>query len=331
MDYTFSKADTQVVKGLAILFMLFAHLFNRPQLMDMVTPLVYVGEQPFVSLFIFALNPVHFFIFLSGYGLSLSNKNVGKRCLRLYFHYWLTLLIFVPLGHFWGNPQVYPGSVVSILTNIIAWNNSYNHETWFILPYALLVLTSPFIFRQADRRGYKLVLTITFGIYILIRLASHWDAKWLDKFHLLFWIDSYFTLLLPFFLGATAAQRFSFSYFKEHMPLWGAIVGLPLLMGAIILVRNTYQSIFYPFYVTAFILLFVSARRPSSMDRILGALGRHSTSMWLIHTYFCYYLFQKIIYGFKYPLFIFMMLLIVSYVTAVLIDRLNVFLSKKII
>lgn len=77
MKDTFSKADTMAVKGVAILFMLFAHLFNRSQLIDLSTPLVYVGEQPLVSLLIFAMNPVHFFIFLSGYGLSLSNKNGG--------------------------------------------------------------------------------------------------------------------------------------------------------------------------------------------------------------------------------------------------------------
>lgn len=77
MKDTFSKADTMAVKGVAILFMLFAHLFNRLQLVDLSTPLAYVGEQPLVSLLIFAMSPVHFFIFLSGYGLSLSNKNGG--------------------------------------------------------------------------------------------------------------------------------------------------------------------------------------------------------------------------------------------------------------
>ena len=79
MKDTFSKADTMAVKGVAILFMLFAHLFNNQQLIGLSTPLAYVGEQPLVYLLIFAMNPVHFFIFLSGYGLSLSNKNGGVK------------------------------------------------------------------------------------------------------------------------------------------------------------------------------------------------------------------------------------------------------------
>lgn len=331
MKDTFSKADTMAVKGVAILFMLFAHLFNRLQLVDLSMPLAYVGEQPLVYLLIFAMNPVHFFIFLSGYGLSLSNKNgKDKRCLRLYLHYWLTLFLFVPLGCILGDSQVYPGNFITILKNIAAWDNSYNHETWFMLPYALLVLTAPFIFRQIDRRGYKWILSLSFFIYLLVRLASRWDGKWLDEYRLLFWIDSYFTLLLPFLLGAASAQRFPLSRLRERVPTWVPIIGLPLLMIGIILVRNTYQSIFYPFYVTAFILLFVCIKRPAWLDRCLNAFGRRSTSMWLVHTYFCYYLFQDFIYGFKYPLLIFLVLLCISYFVAVVIDRLNTFLQRHL-
>ena len=80
MKDTFSKADTMAVKGVAILFMLFAHLFNRSQLIDLSTPLVYVGEQPLVYLLIFAMNPVHCFIFLSGDGLALRTGGVKDVC-----------------------------------------------------------------------------------------------------------------------------------------------------------------------------------------------------------------------------------------------------------
>jgi hypothetical protein len=109
------------------------------------------------------------------------------------------------------------------------------------------------------------------------------------------------------------------------------IIGLPLLMIGIILVRNTYQSVFYPFYVTAFILLFVCIKRPAWLDRSLNAFGRRSTSMWLVHTYFCYYLFQDFIYGFKSPLLIFLVLLCISYLVAVVVDRLNAFLQRYLI
>lgn len=74
---TFPVSETQAVKGVAILFMLFAHLFNTLQLCNLCQPLVYIKGEPLVHYMIFGMNPVDFFIFLSGYGLYISHKNLG--------------------------------------------------------------------------------------------------------------------------------------------------------------------------------------------------------------------------------------------------------------
>ena len=70
----------------------------------------------------------------------------------------------------------------------------------------------------------------------------------------------------------------------------------------------------------AFIVLFVNAPRPEWLDRFLTEMGKRSTSMWFVHTYFCYYLFHDWIYGFRYPVVIFAVLLMCSYMTAVVVD-----------
>ena len=62
-------------------------------------------------------------------------------------------------------------------------------------------------------------------------------------------------------------------------------------------------------------------KRPVWLDTFLYEMGCRSTSMWFVHTYFCYYLFKDFIYGFKYPLLIFSVLLVVSYLFALVIDR----------
>lgn len=41
--------------------------------------------------------------------------------------------------------------------------------------------------------------------------------------------------------------------------------------------------------------------------------------MWLIHSWFCYYLFHNWIYGFKYPVIIFMVLLVCSVASAMVV------------
>lgn len=54
---------------------------------------------------------------------------------------------------------------------------------------------------------------------------------------------------------------------------------------------------------------------------VLCSLGKHSMNMWMIHTWFCYYLFKPFIYGFKYPIVIFLVLIILSYLTSFVIEQ----------
>lgn len=71
----FSKDSTSALKGVAILFMMFAHLFNR---IDLSHPFLYIKGEPLFHYMFFAMNPVDFFIVLNGYGLYYTFSQ-GKR------------------------------------------------------------------------------------------------------------------------------------------------------------------------------------------------------------------------------------------------------------
>jgi len=73
-NITFTKDDTTALKGVAILMMLWLHLFHHADWYSRATPLVFVCGKPLVSWISNATNPVYFFTFLSGYGLYLSYK-----------------------------------------------------------------------------------------------------------------------------------------------------------------------------------------------------------------------------------------------------------------
>ena len=49
--------------------------------------------------------------------------------------------------------------------------------------------------------------------------------------------------------------------------------------------------------------------------------------MWLTHSFFCYHIFHDFIYGFKYPLVIYIVLIVISYVVSLPIS----YLSKAVI
>lgn len=327
----FTKEDTLRLKGVAILFMVFAHLFNNMELVSLSHPGLYLSGEPLVYLLIYGMNPVHFFIFLSGYGLYISyrksqgttarNKdNNYKRCLRLYIHYWITLAVFVPVGYFIVGAYTYPGSVTNCMYNIIGWKNTYNHETWFLLPYVLLVLSSNVIFKWSDRVKPCILFCVTFGIYLVVRLMSRFTGELTHDFIVFHWVELYLTLLFPFTLGLLSAKCVDVERLRGGLASWASVAIVIIAFCVIIALRNTWQSVFYPFYVTIFILAFVCIKGSETVNCILSCLGKRSTSIWFVHTWFCYYLFQDFIYSFSYPALIYLVLLAVSYGCSIVID-----------
>ncbi len=191
---TFSKNDTMAMKGVAILFMIWGHLFNNMSLMENVVPLLKIHDENIEYLISFAVNPVQFFLFLSGYGLYLSylsrKRNNTKRIMRLYLHYWIVLAIFVSLGAFIVGKEQHPGSIQKLLLNITGLQTSYNHEMWFLFPFCVIVLLSEYIFNIFEKMNSVKVFILSFGIYMCVRLASRFDASLLNDFILLKQIDN---------------------------------------------------------------------------------------------------------------------------------------------
>ncbi len=74
------------------------------------------------------------------------------------------------------------------------------------------------------------------------------------------------------------------------------------------------------FYSLLIITLLVVGSFPKSLGVILAKLGDQSMNMWMIHTWFCYYLFHGFIYSFKYPVLIFTVLTVISYASSRVID-----------
>jgi len=221
IERLFSKDNSSALKGVAILFMVFAHLFSRTEFCNLSNPLLYIKGEPVIHYMIFAMNPVDFFMVLSGYGLyftfSQGRRNNKKRILKLYIHYWITLVIFVSIGFFVVGSDKYPGSCLDIIYNCIGWKNSYNHETWFLLPYTLLTLSSTKIFAVCDKFKPINVFILSFGIYFLVRLSSRYSSGLVESYQIFKWIDSYLTLQFPFILGMLLCKYWDYSAYKKKL------------------------------------------------------------------------------------------------------------------
>ena len=200
-----TKEQTTILKGVAILMMLFLHLFNGSNLTEVCEPLLFIGNTPLVHIISKACNPVGIFLMLSGYGLSytyyrgkLSINGQERRLLKLYIHYWIILLIFVSIGSF-VRPEKYPGSFSNIILNFTSISNSYNSETWFLFPYALLSLTSVWIFRCIDKLGCVKSIIITWVLYMIsCYITSRYIAVNKSYTEWYAYVITYFNVLFSF-------------------------------------------------------------------------------------------------------------------------------------
>ena len=103
-----SKKETNMIKGLASLFLVFLHLFNTREYTGNIQSILLIKEVPveyYISLVTGAC--VSMYLFCSGYGLSMISKNKDiyikdnlARILKLLINYWIILIIFVVIGHF---------------------------------------------------------------------------------------------------------------------------------------------------------------------------------------------------------------------------------------
>jgi len=320
-----SKQTTTLIKGLAILMMLWLHLFNDAHV-GAAAPLLFIGGVPVVSLIARACNPVDLFIVLSGYGFrytffhgDVSVRSQFRRLLKLYICYWLTLIIFVGIGSF-VNPSNYPGSFSKLLLNVTSLDHTYNYETWFLLPYAVVSIFAKGIFRLQNKIGNLWSL----AIWIVLYLASCFVISRNLVLQVPVVGEVLSTMIVcvkfvfPFVIGsclydiAARSNGLKLSWLNT----WKALALLLLLLLSHTLFHSQAPN---PLYAGGVVILMNNIRFPSFLGKAFTVLGKYSMPMWLTHTYFSIYLFHDFIYGFRYPLLIYVVLVIVSLMTAVAI------------
>lgn len=320
--------------------MLFYHLFGRDDLGDLCTPLLYIGNTPLVKYLSNACYPVSFFMILSGYGLTycykrnqLSLSIQSKRILKLYVHYWLILLIFVTIGHF-IKPDIYPNDLLHVLANIVGIRCTYNGETWFLLPYAIISLLSWWIIDFVYHLNEKHKIIITLIIYSIVFLTTRYIV-----YHQLENTTLLTILLQPLFI-----VQLTF-YFSLGILLFRLLENEPTALKAV--KPTTYFIIIIALFIIksmikvtiadglyAFIIIFCISHLQLHrlFHNIFYKLGQYSMPMWMTHTFFAVYLFQDFIYGFKYPLLIWLVLIALSYLVSIPIlkigNRINTLIFK---
>ena len=303
-----NKQESQVLKGIAILMMIYLH----------------AAVSDFWHL-IRACDPVPFFLIISGYGLSLPNDNSLRRrlsrCLRLLNRYWVVLTVFLLVG-LNVNPSAYFNNVLEVVFNYSTWQTSYNGECWFVFPYLCLLLISPYLESIIEKRNPIHVILISLILYIgTLFCLKLWGTTIIYDNQLLFHIVRFIQFLLPFSLGSFAFSHQWFQWLSSKLRYqWLNLILLTIIVFFRCQISFNYLDSFYAFGV---ISLYLSLRRYTLLDSALLFLGRHSTNIWFVHSWFCFYLFREQFYSLGHPVLIYLSLVIASLLVSIILDKIQ--------
>lgn len=329
-----SYEESLEIRGIAILMMLWLHCFcnwSSPEYTYI--SYIWLGGYPLpYRLTYIAGVVVPLYCFLSGYGLCKKHPfNISylkTKIQKLFCQYWLVLVIFLALS-LSMDFSYYNLSISSLLGNFVGYDTSYNRTLWFLLPYILLFISCPILFRLLSRKNIMVVcLSIILVLFVLANWVLKLEAQ--GKFEysaFIILIANYFKMLFPFSLGFIAAfypipNSLKILIEKRRL-LWLFVLGIVLLSKLFI---PSYTLNY--FYLIPGILFWHLLDKPLCLKHLLVKFGKKSTYIWFVHGYFTYYIFHPYIFCLKYPIFIFMGVLLVSYGLSFLFDYIYTKLSS---
>ena len=329
-----TKKDIKITKGVAILFMLFLHLFCRKDINELYTTFINIKEVPLVYyLALFGDACVPIYCFVSGYGLFTSNRNGNnqnrnnlKRISKLLLNYWIVLIIFVMIGFLFGKAAIFPGSLVKFMLNFFVLSSSYNGAWWFLQTYIILVILSPLLFKLVKQSNSLSLLLASNIIYLLsymqrIKHIIHFG----DNFILVTTVNAVVlvgTSQLPFIIGAIFSKEKTYSKFYIRFDSFKfkntlCVVGILIL----VIIHAIYESMFIaPFTGISFLVLFNLMNKNVLIQRALNYIGTHSTNLWLTHMFFYMSIFPRLTFAPRYPILIFIWLIIMCLISSYLIN-----------
>lgn len=323
-----TKIDSKMLKGLAALFMVMLHLFDKIDPLPY-TSIMYIGNKPiefYISDFMGCC--VGIFAFCSGYAFYLLKIKEGKtyykksilRLIKLMGLYWTIVVLSSVISIILGNSSVIPNDFNSFILNFFAISNSYNGAWWYIFTYILMVLLFPLFF-QIVQKINPVIITLFF---LFINTAYYFVATkhYIPQYDNIFinWaitqIMNFLKNIFPYVFGmicykynlvSKAKDKLSrFSNFKSNL--------IVLLVFSVTYIAYTFfihNSIVFPLTCIITALCFSFWVKPNYIIKIFCFLGEYSTGIWLTHMFFI-----NIVNNAKFTILIFILEMLLSIVAS---------------
>ena len=293
----FTKKDTSVVKGIAVLMLICHHLGMG----ILVPPLDWRNDSLYTIIATLSKVCVAIFIFLSGYGLNESHKCwkgtdfsfVKKHLSKLLKQYWFIFIIFVPLGFLCGaNPiNVYgTGSrgFVNFLLDFFGMKALFNtptmNQTWWYMETAIVLYVLFPVLKRLLKHFSVILLIVTF---IPILNYSYFCDGSYDNCREIFW-------MLPFVVGMMFSKYDLLNKFSNILEnRYNIVCTLSIIFVLVMTFLRSYFGIIVDTLFAISIILFSKATisRIHGVSNIFDYFGVHSANIFMMHSFlYCYYI-----------------------------------------
>lgn len=311
------KNDSKMIQGLAVLSMVWLHLFDRPE-NGCFYPLIYFLDVP-LSFYIAQLCDfcVFAFAFCTGYAhvRTITEQNYYikrlKGLLSLLLNYWMILILFSEVSILIGNASAIPGSIKKFLMHAFLLENSYNGAWWYLYAYTVLVVSSPilckFVLKMNSWMVFGSGLLVYLGSYIL-RFYFSFSGLWLPK------LGPLGMTIFEYIIGAIFAKEVLFTRLHNRWNCFSRFIKFTVAIGSVVFflfIRTLFlpNMIYAPFSGIVIIVLFHFWEKKDRVEHFFLFFGEHSTNIWLTHMFFYLTLFRDLVYCARFPIFIFILMI----------------------
>lgn len=345
MKLDFSKNDTLILKGVAIIFLLVHHCYCSVDRFSQYnidfTPF---SQSTIVYISSFLKICVGMFVFLSAFGmtkslkkqntnLDLSTKEFIVYTIKRYWNLWSKWIFLFALCELFGfifsqrQFEVYGEgykSIVYLIIDLLGFADLFHTPifvaTWWYMSLAfLLILIFPLVITLY--RKYNILLIVT--IIILPRLLESGSLP------LIRWG-------LAIYLGVLCADKNILEKMKEFCFVKNNILNkfIKLILSILILILfiylresdNNYFSYGFKDGIVPFFMIYMAYEFLVSipvLSQILAILGKHSMNIFLFHTFIRGVYFEGFTYSFGNAYLIVIILLLLSLAISIFIELLQ--------
>ncbi len=340
----FTKEHSWIAKGIAIMLLLFYHLFHDEYVLnDMQVNYAPLSKQGILTLSGFGNICVAIFVMITAYGItysilkeeSITLKQVGTNSVKRFWKLMLNFfIVYVSMNlicfSFFDYTSLYGEGKQGLLFMLCdatglspVLKTPMLNETWWYMKVAyILIFLVPLLAFLVKKMGNAMLLFAFFAPFVVT----------FDKD-----IERYFFVAA---LGVCAAYGNWFSkvislripvIFKWAIGVLGSVICVLIRQNAV--VKDyfwNYIDAFVAFFIICAIVMTVGS--VPVVNKVLSFIGKHSMNMFLMHTFLYLIVFRKYVYYFEYAIVTFLILLTTSLLYSMVLELIKkyvtIFLKK---